>query len=377
MPSSLMKAASTGLPLSGACATPRSAASATSSAPATTGGTNSTITASMPGSASTWEARPRTSRATAEPSMSTGLRGSPRAAGARRARARVSAESGGSSSPASAQASAQRIPSPPAFVSTATRRPSGQRLRREQDGGVGELLERVGLDHPRLAEERVDGRGRAGQRGGMRPRRALPRAAVRPPFIARIGFFARDAPREPRELARVPERLEVEQDQVGLRVVLPVLEQVVRRDVRLVADRDERREPEPAGGAALEDGEPERTALRREADVARREGSAGRRSRSDRAPAEKMPRQFGPISRAPCARTRASSCSWRRTPVGARLGEPGRDHAERARPLRHRRLRLVQHGLGREAEDREVDGRRGCRRSRGRPGRLRRRSPSG
>ena len=31
-------------------------------------------------------------------------------------------------------------------------------------------------------------------------------------------------------------------------------------------------------------------------------------------PAEKIPRQFGPISRAPCARTLASSCSWRRTP---------------------------------------------------------------
>ena len=39
-----------------------------------------------------------------------------------------------------------------------------------------------------------------------------------------------------------------------------------------------------------------------------------RTSRSGPAAAEKMPRQFGPISRAPWARTRASSCSWRRTP---------------------------------------------------------------
>ncbi len=30
--------------------------------------------------------------------------------------------------------------------------------------------------------------------------------------------------------------------------------------------------------------------------------------------AEEIPRQFGPTRRAPCARTSASSCSWRRMP---------------------------------------------------------------
>ena len=40
--------------------------------------------------------------------------------------ARVSSLGGGSSSPAASQASAQRIPSPPPFVSTATRGPSGR-----------------------------------------------------------------------------------------------------------------------------------------------------------------------------------------------------------------------------------------------------------
>jgi hypothetical protein len=38
---------------------------------------------------------------------------------------RVSAASSGTSRPAASHASAQRIPSPPAFVSTATRRPRG------------------------------------------------------------------------------------------------------------------------------------------------------------------------------------------------------------------------------------------------------------
>ena len=39
--------------------------------------------------------------------------------------ARVSSVSSGRTSPAASQASAQRIPSPPALVSTATRRPFG------------------------------------------------------------------------------------------------------------------------------------------------------------------------------------------------------------------------------------------------------------
>ena len=79
--------------------------------------------------------------------------------------------SSGSSSPAASQASAQRIPSPPAFVSTPTRRPAWQRLAREQRSRVDQLLERVRADHAGLAEERVDRRIRAGERCRVRARR--------------------------------------------------------------------------------------------------------------------------------------------------------------------------------------------------------------
>ena len=65
-------------------------------------------------------------------------------------------------------------------------------------------------------------------------------------------------------------------------------------------------------------------------------------------PATKMPRQFGPISRAPWARTRASSCSCLRIALDPGLGEAGGDHAERARALPHRRLGLVEHRRRRE-----------------------------
>ena len=43
--------------------------------------------------------------------------------------------------------------------------------------------------------------------------------------------------------SRVPERLEVQQDHVGVRILLPVLEQVVAAHVGLVPDRHERRDP--------------------------------------------------------------------------------------------------------------------------------------
>ena len=72
-------------------------------------------------------------------------------------------------------------------------------------------------------------------------------------------------------------------------------------------------------------------------------------------PAEKIPRQFGPISRAPCARTRASSWSWRRMPSMPVSAKPGGDHAEGARALRHRRLGLGEHRVAGDAEHGQVD----------------------
>ena len=182
---------------------------------------------------------------------------------------------------------------------------------------------------PAWPEERLDGRRRAGERGGVRAGGALAGAGA-PALHREDRLLARDAARDP---ARTCAGSRTTRGRAGSSsvcgVVLPVLEQVVRRDVGLVADRDERREPEAARGGLLEEREPERAALRREADVAGGERCAARRSRSGRARRTKMPRQFGPISRAPCARTRASSCSWRRAPSAAGLGEAGRDHAER------------------------------------------------
>ena len=68
-----------------------------------------------------------------------------------------------------------------------------------------------------------------------------------------------------------------------------------------------------------------------------------------------MPRQFGPISRAPCARTSASSCLLAARALGAGLREAGGDHAQRLAPLRERRLGRVEHRVAGKADDGEVD----------------------
>ncbi len=130
----------------------------------------------------------------------------------------------------------------------------------EQHGHVEELLESSRADDPGLAQESVDDLVRLRERPGVRARRARPGArAARLDGDDRLA--SRNAPGDPREADRVAEALEVEQDDVGPRVLGPVLDQVVARDVRLVSDRDEGRDPEVELRRVVEQGEAERSAL--------------------------------------------------------------------------------------------------------------------
>jgi len=115
---------------------------------------------------------------------------------------------------------------------------AGDRLMGEDHRGREQLVERVDADHARLAEQRVDGDIGCGQRRGVR-RRGTTAGRGASDLHRDDRFGPRDVAREPDELPRVPERLEVEEDHVGLRVVGPELQQVVAADVGLVADRDE------------------------------------------------------------------------------------------------------------------------------------------
>ena len=69
-----------------------------------------------------------------------------------------------------------------------------------------------------------------------------------------------------------------------------------------------------------------------------------------------MPRQFGPTSRAPCARTGGEQLLLARDALGADLGEARRDDAERAHARAERRFGGVEHVLAGDADHGEVDG---------------------
>ena len=133
-------------------------------------------------------------------------------------------------------------------------------LARKQGADVDQLLERGGPDHTGLVEEGVDGCFGAGERGRVRARGALPRQG-RPALQRQDRLPSRDPPGQPPEPARVAEGLEVEQHDVCVRIVLPPLEQVVRRHVGLVPDRDERRETQPTRLGRLEKRNSEGAAL--------------------------------------------------------------------------------------------------------------------
>ena len=229
----------------------------------------------------------------------------------------------------------------------------GLGLTRQQRRDVDQLFERGRTDDSRLVEQRLDGRvgtcqsGRVGRRGTLPDRRRS--ALQREDRLA-----SRDPPRELSESSWVPEGLEVEEDDLGCRVVLPPFEKVVGRDVGLVPDRDERREPEPARLRSLEHGDRKRPALGRESDVAARREAGGERgvqARTRNRYAETV-RADEPAAARPHQREQLLLSGQA---VGADLREPGGDDDERAHARLQRLLRRNEDPLGGHCEHGEVD----------------------
>ena len=203
-----------------------------------TGGTNSAMTASTAGSARTSGSTSAYACSVAEPSMSTGFAVLASAGGRRRA-SRVSSESG-------------RQLEPGCLAGVRAENPEPARVRDHGDAvAARRAVASRAARRRREAPPSVSARSTPAWRKSASTAASEPASAAvwdpaarrpeheRPLFIARIGFCAGEPPREPGELPRVPERLEVHQDEVGALVVLPPLEQVVRGDVGLVPDRDE------------------------------------------------------------------------------------------------------------------------------------------
>ena len=244
MPSAFSTTARTGFSLA-AAAVARSMASATSSAVAVTVGTKRTTTASTCASSRRSGSADAYVFAVAPPSMSTGF--STLASGDRSSESaeRVSSARPGRFKPGRLAGVGAEDPETTCVGQDRDAAALELGLVREQRRDVDQLFERGGTDDARLVEEGVDGDLGAGQRCGVRARRAL--AARRRSALERQDRLgAGDTTREPAEPARIAERLDVHEDDLGRVVLLPPLQQVVGGDVRLVADRHERRQTEAA-----------------------------------------------------------------------------------------------------------------------------------
>ena len=203
-------------------------------------------------------------------------------------------------------------------------------------------------------KQRLHGGVRARQRrrvGRGRPSSCAGRSALE----RQDRLAARDATGDPAEPPRVPEGLEVHDHDGGALVVFPVLQEVVRRDVRLVSDGDERREPEAAGGGLVEQREAERSALRAEGDVAGRKLGRGERA-VERGVGERDPHAIRPEQPRAVGADERKQLGLARLSFGAKLGEARGDHADRAGPVPKRRLDDAEHRRPGDADEREVDG---------------------
>jgi hypothetical protein len=192
--------------------------------------------------------------------MSTGFE-SP-AAGGRKARNRstVGPESSERRRPRASQASASKMPGPPAFGDDANAGTRWKRLHRQERRDVEKLLHRVRPQHACLLEQRIDGGVEASERRGVARRSAHARGGAAG-LDGDDGLLPRDLGRDPGELPGVTEALEVKDDHVSAGILGPVGEEVVARYVRLVADRHERRDSEAGALQVVEDGDAKRSAL--------------------------------------------------------------------------------------------------------------------
>jgi len=234
-------------------------------------------------------------------------------------------------------------------------RSGGRRLGREQPGHVQELAERVGADHARLREQRVDRCVRRGQQSsGVRT--ACPRTPGRAPSLHDDDRLARrDATRHAGETPRIAERLEVEQDDVRSLVAVPKGQEVGAREVRFVTDGDERRQPETPLLRCADDGDSERSALRHEGDATRRRlDRAEARVQADSRVGVHHAQAVGSHEPHASGTADAHQLPLALATAGAGLGEAGRYDDERTDALGRAVACHVEDGVRRDRDDREI-----------------------
>ena len=243
--------------------------------------------------------------------MSTGFSTLPSAGRNSRRRSAVASVRCGSSSPAASHASAQRIPRPPAFVSRPTLRPRGSGCEERTAATSTSSSSEVARMTPACRKSASTAASEPASAAVCELAARWPEVVV-PLFSASTGFLRatrwarwpkrRGCRRTPRTGAPRPCRGRPPTTRAGR----SWRRRPCCRSTRTT--RGQGRAPRRLRGtrapAPLWDEKP----------MLPRGPSARRRSRSGWGPATAMPRQLGPISRAPWARTSASSCSWRATP---------------------------------------------------------------
>ena len=248
--------------------------------------------------------------AVAPPSMSTGFATVASAGRSSASACAISAPSVASSRPAACMRPHRGSPARRRSVSTAMPWPRGSGCCVERSAATSTSSSSETARITAWVEERVDRSLRAGECSRWelaRPPSARARAALQGQDRLAAGDTACEWPELGRGLPK---------DSTYIVDELPPTRRPpttragrAGRDVGLVADRHERREPEatrtPPPRAGRRRG---RAALGRKADAAGRR-RACRERRVEAGPAVAIPRQLGPISRAPCERTSASSRS--------------------------------------------------------------------
>ena len=165
-----------------------------------------------------------------------------------------------------------------------------------------------------------------------------------------------DPPRDAREAPRIAERFQVQHDDRRVRVGFPVLEQIVARDVGLVADADERRQSDRSLRGELEHRHAERAALRHQRDASgRRVDRRERGVQPDLGIGVQQAHAVGSDHPQPVAAHFVDQPLLQRAPLVAGFREARRDHDQRLDAGRRTVVDDSQDRGARHGDDRQID----------------------
>ncbi len=217
------------------------------------------------------------------------------------------------------------------------------------------LLECLGSDDTGLMEQCIDGDVERRQGTCMRGRCPTP-------GLGSAGLHGDDRllashPRcDPGETAGIPERLQIQQDDIGRRVVLPMQEQIVSGHIRLVAHRDELADAQPVALGVLEDGDSERPRLRRHRNIAGRWVDRGEGPvHGDGWRGVEEPHAVGTDHAHPASSDDFEELFLESIAFTADLAEPGGDHDETSHTLRRTLPGGLEGVTRRDGDERQVD----------------------